>query len=1569
MDNADLTRTLIFNTIKSCSFGAYLPDELKKLSVKQITSSESFDNQNRPRDGGFYDPSLGADSKFEECSTCHQRSGFCPGHIGHFDIILPVYNPVFFPGLLKLLKFVCLLCLDFRLKKKKIVSFAKRLKKIDSEDYFAAVDEKNIANTSNESKSKKKMIRKVMIEEFCKELSSNKCKVCGLLNPKFSKEKNGLMIKFSMNFKKSLRKLKYDYEMISMLKDDKNRFVYPYEIWPILDVFWYRNYDFLKIFFGFISFFENRPNNFIERDGYNLFFISTVAVTPIKYRPINRVNGQLMENEKSRCLSSIFKTNQELSKFIHKTLQKPKPITGKNQKGKKRKKSQNCDKKIFENAKMLRFTDNQGKNKKFDSVLKRLEDEKNKKVLLLIWFRLNSEYSLLFDSSSRSSDSEFGLKQTLEKKEGIIRSNMMGKRVNYTARSIVSPDLWIDSNEIGVPLSFATCLTFPETVTDQNVEFLKNSVINGAKVHPGANFVEDQFGWLIDLSTRTKEQRCVIANRLLENRTLNVSSAKKTYQNTIARKRVYRHLREGDNVVVNRQPTLHKASMMGHRVRILANNDSVIRMHYVNCNTYNADFDGDEINIHFPQNYVAKTECQLVTQAQRQYLSPKDASPLRGLVQDHVCGALLLSKRDTFFRKEQYRQYVYITLSLSDLERSTKTATIPPCILKPQVLWSGKQILSTILLHIAGDREKLFLDSKAQTPFSSFNERLNDPFMSIVTIRDGHWLTGVCDKASVGAKKFGLVSAMNELYGSEASDRLLTKLGKLFTTFLQDYGLTASTSDIVLSKSSEKGRILGQKTVNKSRKRMESVLSGLRGDAFSKEETLKIAKAKLSKSGGESFLDKKMKAFLNPISSEIIDAVLPHGMMKKFPSNNFTLMVLSGGKGSRVNISQICALLGQQELEGKRVPRTIAGKTLPCFSRFDLGAEAGGYIGERFLTGINPKMFFFHCMAGREGLVDTAIKTSRSGYLQRCLVKNLENISVCYDQTVRKLNGDILQFHYGEDGLDPIKSAYLYNFKFLQMNMEAYKNYYDEQGIDRLDLKAVRKLRKRNKERNNTDPIMSQLNYLKNLGCVSEIFSERLRNFDLRQNPFFDVRRKLFSAIANFKFLLSHVEPGDNVGILAGQSLGEPSTQMTLNTFHLAGHGGANVTLGIPRLREILMTGSKMIKTPTMDFGFLGDLFNPKLGCKFVSKLSPLLFSSLISKVRCTETKTSRFRKFKISIKLSPIDQKEVNWRILEDKIGNDFVELLEKEVKKVISGDILVSPAAEANEAKESDISEENRFFVDENGSYSDDSNKEKTGKNLETEESGEENDDDDPEKFVGFDNDFDKEKKLNEIKQIQITKLEKRFARASFRKEKNLIRISLKLPKTVFKSIFMNKIIKKLSQTFRIRHTEGISGCYALKVASFRQSSSFCTRVQTDGVNFQALYPLQDVIDINRIESNDIGAILSTYGIEACYRAIIHQIVAVFGVYGITIDQRHLSLIADAITWSGDYRAFNRISLSESESAFLKMSFESGLRVLQEACLNGEKDKLKSHSARLIMGQLVRAGTGSFDLLQKLN
>lgn len=424
-------------------------------------------------------------------------------------------------------------------------------------------------------------------------------------------------------------------------------------------------------------------------------------------------------------------------------------------------------------------------------------------------------------------------------------------------------------------------------------------------------------------------------------------------------------------------------------------------------------------------------------------------------------------------------------------------------------------------------------------------------------------------------------------------------------------------------------------------------------------------------------IDEEYKHHLKEHSSEIIESCLK-GFVKRFPDNNFSMMTITGAKGSNVNHSQVSVMLGQQELEGKRVPMMISGKTLPCFIPFDPNPRAYGFISDRFLSGLRPQEFFFHCMAGREGLIDTAVKTSRSGYLQRCLMKHLESLKIEYDYTVRDADGSIVQFYYGEDAVDPTKQKFLERFHFLRDNERPFKVKYQLKGLrDLLRTKEIGAFKKSPAAQHQT--IMNQFPVGTNLGSISERCYEALHRLGGKEGGFSENFEPLFL----LKYLHSLAPPGEAVGCTAAQAVGEPSTQMTLNTFHLAGHGGVNLTLGIPRLRELLMTSTDKLKTPVMELDFKQPVTKEEAEY-YARQLERIKLGGLVAEVEVEERKElfwgrdfaklrapdDRRRVYKIRIlfeKLSLIEREfGITYEQIQDKMRTDFVVMLLEHIERV---------------------------------------------------------------------------------------------------------------------------------------------------------------------------------------------------------------------------------------------------------------------------------------------------------------
>ncbi|KAI0700751.1 hypothetical protein BC835DRAFT_1326250 [Cytidiella melzeri] len=1337
----------------------------------------------------------------------------------------------------------------------------------------------------------------------------------------------------------------------------------------------------------------------------DIFFLEAIPVSPTRFRPPAKMNDMLFEHNQNELLARVITTSYRL-RDLNESLRAASVKSS--------------------------YVDETGQRRLLQSLLDTL-------------IQLQVDVNSFMDSSKNPAPVRqgklppAGVKQLLEKKEGLFRKNMMGKRVNYAARSVISPDVNIETNEIGIPPVFARKLTFPEPVTAANFHELRALVITGPHGYPGATMVEHEDGDLQYLAKMSVEQRTAIANQLLtpqEGERGLTRSGLRT-RTTAINKKVYRHLRDGDQLILNRQPTLHKPSMMVHKARVLQG-EKTIRMHYANCNSYNADFDGDEMNIHFPQNQVARAEAMFIANTDNQYLVPTSGKPLRGLIQDHVVAGVWMTARDSFFTREDYFQLLYGAIR-PETSSTGRLRTMPPTIWKPRPLWTGKQIISTVLLNIAPpNTEGLNLKAKSKVPGSLWGE---DSEEDTVIFMHGELICGVLDKSAFGATDYGLVHSVYELYGSDIAGVFLGALSRLFTKFLQHRAFTCRMDDLALTQAGnasrkqllERGANLGTEgaienfpSLSKtSDAEKSSALRGLLEDVLRDD----------SKMAG---LDMTVKSKLAKLTKSIADAVMPRGLLRQFPHNHMQAMTQSGAKGSAVNAQQISCALGQQELEGRRVPVMVSGKTLPSFKPFETKAIAGGYVASRFLTGVKPQEFFFHCMAGREGLIDTAVKTSRSGYLQRCLIKHLEGIRIHYDNTVRGSDSAVYQFHYGGDALDVTKQKHLLQFDFVAQNhatfmkklnvINAMKRVDDSAAVEHM--KHNLKVKKKNKPRKAEDPTISCFNPSRFLGSTSEKFAELLDEYCNKlkaarhEGTRFKKRdevisRTAFRSLMHLKYMRSLVEPGEAVGLLASQGVGEPSTQMTLNTFHFAGHGAANVTLGIPRLREIVMTASRKPKTPSMNMLTRADIPDEDIDA-FCKKAGRLTLSQIVDKVAVKETLvangSSRTKGYTIELSFYPATDYTVEYGVEQAEVlsafGTKFALILKKEVQnelRKLDQDMksqmaslgrgkVVRERAVANEAEGDDDGGEDggeaagRTRDDEDESEIGDGDATAAKRQRQTKEqaSYEEDEDDeddeddtamkdaDIEAAYASDNNGSEEDGLlagsedlaEQAELVEQTFMEHFPQATSFSFRDSGCTIDLQFGSDMPKLLLVGLVEKTCRKTV-IREIPGIMDCFKSKDD---KSGKAIYRLTTNGSNIPGMWHFactdsESLIDENSIYSNDIFALLCTYGVEAARAAILQEVGGVFDVYKIDVDNRHLQLIADYMTFDGGYKPFNRSGISTNPSPLLKASYETTAAFLSDATLHGDFDDLSTPSGNIVAGRLNLTGTGVFDVVMPLS
>ncbi|KAH9452849.1 hypothetical protein Pst134EB_016801 [Puccinia striiformis f. sp. tritici] len=1259
-----------------------------------------------------------------------------------------------------------------------------------------------------------------------------------------------------------------------------------------------------------------------------------------------------------------------------------------------------------------------------------------------------------------------GIKQILEKKEGLFRMNMMGKRVNYAARSVISPDINIETNEIGVPPVFAKKLTFPEFVTAHNFEHMHRLVCNGPHKHPGAVFVQDEDGTMISLDKTDEEGRRALANTLLHssgdaensNNTSRPDIGLPSTRTRMRSKRVHRHLDDGDILILNRQPTLHKPSMMCHRARILKG-EKTIRMHYANCNSYNADFDGDEMNMHFPQSLVAQSEARMIANNDNQYLVPTSGNPLRGLIQDHVVSGVWMTNVDTFFNRDDYYQIIYGALRPEgNYSGQGRVITVPPAIWKPMPMWTGKQLISTIMKNITpSDASGLNLSSSSKVRGKAWGSHVTE---EMVLFMDGDLLQGVIDKSQIGASPYGLVHSVYDLYGAEVAGKLLGILSRLFTKFLQHRAFTCRMDDLQLT---QRGDEMRSKLISETSQRgIRATLSTI--GLTEEEATTPHGMIDLENRLQEVLRDDmKMAALDNAYSGEnsslqtaINNQCLPAGLAKPFPWNNMQMMTSSGAKGTPVNASQISCLLGQQALEGRRVPVMVSGKTLPSFRAFETAPRAGGFVAQRFLTGIRPQEYYFHCMAGREGLIDTAVKTSRSGYLQRCLIKHLEGVRVHYDHTVRNSDSSILQFHYGDDSLDVTKQKHLYQFDFSLLNRSSLITRFNPSRIaSEVDCTTASDYTDELLQTMETgksplpQPALSIYTPSRHFGSISEKFAKDVKQYQT-SNPLQvlksrkSIRKKwpvysqsnelvsmdLFRSLMHVRFMMGLVDPGEAVGLLAAQGVGEPSTQMTLNTFHFAGHGAANVTLGIPRLREIVMTASANIKTPTMKFPIRAEVSDDEFE-RFIKKTARLHLSQVVDEVLVTErlkkagSSAQIFKVYDIRLQLYPADEYcseySINVPNVYKAIAKVFVPTLERMINremKTLQSDLKSQlaeigkgksssgrkgqgnaedgsedggedvPARRADEAdlEDGDAYDEKRarqreeVDYDKEGVESDSDaeseamNDEKLRKMTGARKTRANQDSDDETSSSSSSTTDSQDARLLEEQEIsqadadeladEVQELSSYVTSAEFDRHGGHCQLSMQFPSTAPKLLLVG-LIEESCRRAVIQEIKGISRTLITKSDDNNKERRYG---MTEGANLLAAWDFgNNIIELSELYSNDINAMLKTYGVEAARSSIIKEISGVFDVYGISVDYRHLTVIADYMTSEGRFKPFNRSGLANNVSPFLKASYETTATILTDATIFGDFDNLLNPSASIVLGQPPLTGTNSFDVLLK--
>lgn len=1124
------------------------------------------------------------------------------------------------------------------------------------------------------------------------------------------------------------------------------------------------------------------------------------------------------------------------------------------------------------------------------------------------------------------------IRARLKGKEGRLRGNLMGKRVDFSARTVITGDANLSLHEVGVPRSIARTLTYPETVTPYNIGKLHQLVENGPNEHPGAKYVIRSDGTRIDLRHHRRAAQISLEYGW----------------------KVERHLMDGDYIIFNRQPSLHKESMMGHRVRVMPY--STFRLNLSVTSPYNADFDGDEMNLHVPQSEETRAEVKELCLVPNNIVSPQKNGPLMGIVQDSLAGVYKLCRRDTFIDKE-------LVMNLMLWVPNWDGVIPTPAILKPRPRWTGKQIISMVIPQ----------EISLHTPEGDSDIPPKD---AGVLIQSGELMYGLLKKKNVGSAAGGIVHLCYNELGPEGAMAFLNGVQQVVTYWLLHNGHSIGIGDTVPDR----------QTIEKVQVHIDTQ------KAIVAELTAKATANMLETLPGMNV----RATFENKVSMALNQARDQAGTTTQKSlkdSNNAVTMAESGSKGSSINISQMTALVGQQIVEGKRIPFGFKYRTLPHFTKDDYSPEARGFVENSYLRGLTPTEFFFHAMAGREGLIDTAVKTAETGYIQRRLVKALEDLSARYDGTVRNSLGDVIQFLYGEDGLDAMciekqklgilkmsdaafenkfrldlanppewfKTDYEYGNELtgdkasmalldeewdalvsdrrevriinrtkmgeemmqLPLNIgrmiETAKRVFNVKATDRSNLRpsdvipAVQKILRETKIVRGKDPISKEADenatiLFKALIRSRLSFKEIVKVHRLNKLAFDHVLGELQN-----RWDRSFVSPGEMVGVLAAQSIGEPATQMTLNTFHYAGVSSKNVTLGVPRLKEILNL-AKDIKTPSMAV-FLNTPLAKKEEAK---KLRSMVeYTNLRSVTSMTEiyydpdiehTTIAEDVDMVESYFLIPDDSQDSldmqsRWLL---RITLDRQKLLDKEIK-------IDDVAQRIKEDYSADLA-----II-----YSDNNADEQVIR-LRTLKKGDDKDESEMEDDVM-------------LKRLESHLLDNLTLRG----------------------------VPGIDRAFMLEGTRLMVGEDGAELAI--KDDPRCTQwyLDTSGSALREVLAV-DGVDATRTYTNDLWQIVEVFGIEAARSALVKELTNVLGFDGSYVNHRHIALLVDVMTYRGTISAVTRHGINRADTgALMRCSFEETVEILLEAAATGELDDCRGISENVMLGQMAPMGTGNFEVL----
>ena len=1110
-------------------------------------------------------------------------------------------------------------------------------------------------------------------------------------------------------------------------------------------------------------------------------------------------------------------------------------------------------------------------------------------------------------------------------KTGRVRGNLMGKRVDFSARSVITPDPELSITELGVPLKIAMNITKPVYVNEKNIHYLTFLVRNGPDEYPGAKILEKENG--VNISLRYVDR---------ENIKLKVGDV------------VHRHMLNGDYVLFNRQPTLHRMSMMAHIVKVMKKGDT-FRMNVADTKPYNADFDGDEMNMHMPQTDEAEMELKHLAAIRYQIISPASNKSIIGIFQDSLLGSYLFTRENIKFTRKE---------AMNLLSKTTKLD--PTFFLNDKTEFTSFELLSSILPPLSIEyKTQWFKEGESY-------EKSN----AVVEIVNGIMKRGQLDKDCLGSGGKGLIQRINNDFSAAESQYFIDNLQAIITEYMKTTGFSVGMSDLI---SNDTTNDMINDVIYNKKKEVANLIDQLH---------LGILENKSGRTN-ESYFESQVNNILNKATSEAGKI----GKDQLTKGNRFVTIVTSGSKGNELNISQMISCLGQQNIDNSRIPYSFPNRTLPHFKQFDDSPSARGFVENSFISGLTPEELFFHAMGGRIGLIDTAVKTSQTGYIQRRLIKGLEDIYVSYDRTVRNNKNKIIQFSYGGTNFDTI---HIENVKFdlLTDNIKTiYENYnYDYKKnilkmkfntstistftsqVGELKERISKDIKEMIEGRNmyistiaeftDKNTIYLPISFkqiglnIKNQFNISSATLSDITPLDayVILDKYYNILEQTYKPCYMFKlayyyylnpykviytqhfskegliFLLekvlvmykkSMVNPGEMVGLISAQSIGEPTTQMTLNTFHYAGVSSkSNVTRGVPRIEEILSLTDNL-KNPSITIYLKKeDETIPEKAYEIISRIEHTKMLDIVLKSEIyydpdemvtlvsSDTQLLKdYNEFKSILDDCVVDDPDKNYNKWILRLSLDKAYMLEINLTVEEVHYALMSVYQEDITCFYNDLNEDELIF------------------------------------------------------RIRLNSGKSKSKPMSLDQEDHIYMVKS------FQDNLLNNIVLRGVDGINKVHLRKITGYLTYNPETGDYDKSDICVLDTLGSNLMGILSL-DYIDVNRTFSNNIIETQKILGVEAARKCLFNETIDVieFDSY---INHHHIAMLCDRMTCNQKMTSIFRHGINKDNiGPIAKASFEETTEMFLNAAKHGELDELRGVSANVMCGQEGFFGTGAFSL-----